>query len=428
MVVRRKRGLGSFALGAAIAAGLAGAAPAQTVPPADIARGVTVTGRARPDFDPVGVRIGGFRLGASADAGIGWDSNVFGRASGVVSDGFAQQTGRVALDSDWTTHALGASASIDARQYFSESSLDWTDWDAGGYGRYDFSADASANASYRHYRQHLDVYSTDVQASGITRPVPYDSDEVQVGGTARFNRVGLLATGLYRTFRFEDVPGAGSAGQLSNQSFNTAIGALGVSYALAPGRFVNAVLRLQDIAYTNSTVGNDPRFGKDSITWAALLGFQYDFDGVWQGRIEAGYQQRDYEGSELRPLRGPAIEGGLTWSPTLLTTVRFVVATRLEESIRVNATGYRLNTGGIGVDHEVLRNVILSGDVALRNLQYRQPNQTATELGFVLGVRWLINRNIVLSGSYAYTDRLQATNGLTEFDRNLLMVRLRIAL
>jgi hypothetical protein len=418
----------ALVLAAGVAAALPEAAFAQEIPPEDVARGVTVTGRRRPDFDPLGVRLGGFRLDANASGGVGWDSNVFGRQSDIVSDGFLQQTGNVSIDSDWTTHALGASASIDARQYFGESSLDWTDWNAGGYGRYDFSADTSANASYRHYRQHLDVYSTDVQASGITRPVPYNSDEVQVGGTTRFNRFGLLATGVYRTFRFENVPGLGTSGQLSSQSFNTFIGALGTSYALAPGRFVNAVVRLQDISYTNNTTGSDPRFGKDSFTWAALVGFQYDFDGVWQGRIEVGYQRRNYEGSELKNLSGPAIEGGLTWSPTLLTTVRFVVATRLEESIRINATGYRLNTGGIGVDHELLRNVIISGDVNVRNLQYRQPNQTSTELGFVVGAQWLINRNLILSGSYTYTNRLQATGGLTEYDRNLLLVRLRVAL
>ena len=65
-----------------------------------------------------------------------------------------------------------------------------------------------------------------------------------------------------------------------------------------------------------------------------LGGFTYDFDGVWQGRIAVGWRERNYKDPNLKNFAGPAVEGQLTWAPTLLTTVRFNVARTIEESIR----------------------------------------------------------------------------------------------
>lgn len=253
--------------------------------------------------------------------------------------------------------------------------------------------------------------------------MPYDSDEVQVSGTTRLNRVGLLATGIYRTYRFENVPALGNVGNVSVFNFDTMIGAFGASYTLAPGRSVNAVVRLQDISHTDSV--SRPR---DSFTWEALAGFQYDFDGVWQGSLSVGWRQRNYKGAGIKNLSGPAVEGALTWAPTLLTTVRLSVGTAIEESIRQDAVAYRRYTGALTVDHEFLRNVILSGEARLLRREYEQPSQTVTDAVFTLGANWLINRNLTLVGSYSYYNRLQATGGLPEWDRNLLQVRLRVAL
>ncbi len=411
-----------------LAGGLAAAVPlsgtlGQQMSPRDVERGVTVLTRPRPEYDPLGVRLGGFRLDAAVEAGLGWDSNLFGRDRNVVSDGFASQTVDLSLASDWTTHALGASAYMDSRQYFSHSELDWTDWNLGGFGRYDFSAYTNLEFRYRHYREHLDVYNFDVQSAGIFRPVQYDSDEVQLTGSTRFNRLGLLATGNFRTYRFEDVTVAGVVNPVSVNDFNTAIGAFGASYALAPGRFITGIVRLQDITYQESV--SRPR---DSFTWEALVGFQYDFDGVWQGRIAFGWRQRNYRGPGLKPLEGPAVEGELTWLPTQLTTVSFSVRRSIEESIRADAVSFQRLTGAVRVDHEMLRNLILGAEFRADRREYDQPNQTVTDGVVTLNARYLLNRSMALVGTYSFYKRFEASGGFSEFDRNLIQLRLRIAL
>lgn len=398
------------------AAAQLGAAP-------EIARGVTVGNRPRRDYDPLGVRLGAFRLDAFAEAGPGFDSNLFGDRRAARADGFAADAAGFNLESGWGRHAAGIAGNFEGRQYFRNGDLNFQDFDIGGFGRYDLSADSALEGRYRHYRQHLDVSSTDVQAAGISRPVPYDTDEVQVTGRTRFNRLGLLADGSYRAYRFQDATFGGVRSQLSVNDFDSTVGALGASYLLAPGRSVTTLIRLQDISYTAGGTARD----RDSFTWEALAGFEYDFDGVWQGRVAFGWRQRDYKGP-IRSLSGPAVEGQLTYVPTQLTTLRLNIARTIEESIRLDAVSYDRTRFGLAIDHEYLRNVILTAELRFDIREYQSPKQTAADGQLLLAVRWQLNRGVALVGSYAYANRFTATGGLTEYDRNLVLLRLRLTL
>jgi hypothetical protein len=410
--------------------GLAGEARAQAISPAETARGTTVTTRAREDFDPLGVRLDGFRLDAAAEFGLGYDDNLFGTKRNRRSDGYATGGFQTNLESDWSTHRLGAYAQLEERRYFRTSSQDWRDWSAGLVGRYDITTDTSVEAAYNHVVQHLDADNVEVQQTGLSRPVEYAYDEAVLTGRTRFNRIGLEGSAIYRDYRYEDIdlggppqPPSSDPGRLSRNDFETWLGQLGTSYLLAPGRYVTLVGRLQDISYKES--GQRDR---DSLTWEALGGFTYDFDGLFQGRIAVGYRQRDYEGAQFKTLSGPAFEGELIWQPTLLTTVTFQGRRVIEESIRNNAVSYTRTEAGVLVDHEYLRNVILSAELRAERREYDDPDQKVTDGVGVLAARYLINRNLSVAASYQHARRLSASSGIDEYGQNLFQIRLRVAL
>jgi len=405
-------------------------AEAQPVPRGTTERGQTVATRPRADFDPLGVRLGAFRATAAAELGLGYDDNIFGTRSGTVADGFGSWLAEGGLQSEWSRHAVGASARIEERRYLDEGNQDWTDYSLSAFGRYDIDAVSSVELRVARVQEHLDTASVDVQEAGLNRPVPYAYNEVQGSGQTRFNRLGVLVVGNWRSYAFEDVdlgpaltPGALPPGEVSVFDFDSVIGALGLSYELAPGRFVNLITRLQDITYKDASQRD-----RDSQTWEVLGGFTYDFDGVWAARIALGWRERDYEGPGLRNLSGPAFEGEVIWQPTLLTTVTFAARRSIEESIRGDAVAYTRTLGRVRVDHEYLRNVIFGAEIGASLSEYQDPDQEATD-GFVgLSARWLINRNLALVGSWQHIRRLNATEGLDEYDRNLFQLRLRIAL
>ena len=399
------------------------------------ARGVTVANRQREDFDPIGVRLGGFRLDAAAELGLGYDDNLFATRRDRRSDGFGSWGGEAALQSDWSTHAIGLTGRVEQRRYFDNDRLDWTDYAIGAFGRYDITPDTSVAARLSRVQEHLDVSSVDVQQSEQQlgprgRPIPFSYNEAQLQGQTRFNRLGVVLLGNWRGYSFEDVdlgpapaPGQPKPGDYSRLDFDSALASLALNYELAPGRFVNLITRYQDIRYARSE-----QSGRDSQTWEVLGGFTYDFDGVWAFRGAVGYRQRDYEGAGIKNLSGPAFEGEVTWQPTQITTVSFGARRTIEESVRNNAVSYTRTQGQVRVDHEYLRNVILSAELGLDRRDYEDPNEHATDGYGILSARWLINRNLSLVGSYQHSRRLDSSSTIEEYDRNLFLLRLRVAL
>jgi hypothetical protein len=405
-------------------------AHAQGVPRGEASRGVTVANRARADFDPVGIRLGSFRWDAAAELGLGYDDNLFGSRRNRRSDGYATWLGETGVRSDWSQHAVGINGRVEQRRYFENTALDWTDYSVGGFGRYDITPDTNVEARFNRVQEHLETSSIDVQQAGLTRPVPYAYNEAQLQGQTRFNRLGVLALGNFRNYNFDNVdlgpaavPGAARPGDVSRFDFNSWLGAVGLSYEIGPGRFVNLIGRFQDITYDNSA-----QSARNSKTWETLAGFTYDFDGIWAARIAVGYRQRDYEGRGIKNLSGPAFEGEVTWQPTQLTTFGLGARRTIEESIRNNAVSYTRTQAQVKVDHEYLRNVILGLEVGVDRREYDSPNQQATDGYAILSSRWLINRNLSLVGSYQHARRLDASSGIQDFDRNLVQVRLRYAL
>jgi hypothetical protein len=413
-----------FALAAGIAAACgAPAAPAsaQETLRAVPERGLPVMERSRPEVDPAGVRLGGFRLDAAASLGVGYDDNVLGTSTNRLGDGFTEETVRAGLVSTWSVHQLGIRAGVVNRTYFSESNLNWTDWDVSAFGRYDFGGDTSVSGAYTRSRLHLAAQSVDVQQAGLVEPVPYDVDQFDVGGTTRFNRVTLGLSATYAMYRYEDVAGPG--GDVSVYDYDSMLLRLDTGYEFADGRTVTLGLRYQDLNYIDAASSD-----RDSRTWAALVGFRYDFDGVWAARIAVGYAWRDYSGTQFKSLGTPAVEANVTWNVTALTTLSLTASRQIQESIRSSTASYVSNAALIRADHELLRNVILSASVGIAGQEYQQPTQRAVDLGFGASATWLVNRHLALTLDYRYLDRLTATGGLEEYNENVVLLRLRAAL
>jgi hypothetical protein len=427
MVFRHRRssfpGIGGM-LGAALVAGTAACeAQAQVFPAETTARGATVTTRPRPEFDPLGVRVGAFRLDAAADLGPGYDDNVFAARRNRTGDGFFDWRLGASLESDWSRHAVGVTGTVGGRRYVSQGALDWLDWSVGAFGRLDIGAGSSLEARYTHRREHLDAGSVDLQQAGVAEPAPYDVDEFQIAGNTRLNRLALTALLNYQIFRFDDIAPAGVPQTLSANDFQTWIATVGAGYAFAPGRLGTLLARFQDIRYDRAVSR-----GRDSFTWEVLVGFQYDFDGVWQARGGVGYRRRSYESPAIKDLEGPAFEAQVIWVPSQITTVSLGLRRTIEESISLSRVSYTRTLLQANVDHELLRNVILGLEVGADRRVYENPSLRATDAYAILSGRWLLNRNMQLIASYQHVNRIEATGGAEEYYRNLIQVRLRMAI
>src|SRR5919206_3265727 len=123
--------LSGFALGAAmIVAG--GAARAQ-----EPQRNESVFQRARPDYDPLGVRAGAFRIFPRAEVAEACNDNIFATKNNEVDDFITLLRPQIRAESDWGRHALGFQAGAENGRYFDHTGEDYLDGYVSTDGRID---------------------------------------------------------------------------------------------------------------------------------------------------------------------------------------------------------------------------------------------------------------------------------------------------
>ena len=106
------------------------------VPGYGTAPGVTVASRARPDFDPPGVRVGSFLLRPEWGEGFGYDNNVFGSNNTRRGSWLVGSRPSLLVASDWSRNSVGGYLGMDDLRYLDLSRQSRTDWTASLGGRW----------------------------------------------------------------------------------------------------------------------------------------------------------------------------------------------------------------------------------------------------------------------------------------------------
>ncbi len=110
----------------------------------------------------------------------------------------------------------------------------------------------------------------------------------------------------------------------------------------------------------------------------------------------------------------PTIGGRLIWNVTRLTTLTFNgLRTFNTGTPTVGATaitgpagnGYLASTIAANADHELLRNLLLNLNATFENDSFQGITRTDNVFSAGAGVRYLVNRNLFLGGSFSYYQR-----------------------
>src|SRR4051812_19079402 len=111
--------------------GIASASLASTV----LAQGVM--DRPRPEYDPIGIPAGAFRIYPNAYFGIAHDDNVFRTQTGEQDDTIFELSPTVVVSSNWAQHMLNLRGSLQHLEFAEHDSETRTNWDIGADGRLD---------------------------------------------------------------------------------------------------------------------------------------------------------------------------------------------------------------------------------------------------------------------------------------------------
>jgi hypothetical protein len=395
------------------------AAPGQPTYPSQ-----TVTQRPRPELDPLGLRVGDFFWFPRAEFDELYNSNIFATPSptndliSVLEPGFD-------LLSSFPRNALNLHGSAPAQFYAGHPAQNTQDGLIGTDGRLDVTAGSSLFASAQAAHLHVPRTSTNSPIAAA-QPVTYWLYTANAGYRQTGLRLGYQADIAVQNTQYNAVPAVGG-GILPQSPSDTTISqaALRGSYELVPDYlgYIRAAGNLTDYTHT-IPFPRAVRF--NSTGYRVDLGLQILPRHILSGEIYAGYLTQIYQVSGLGSISGLDAGGRLVYNVTRLTTATFTgLRTVIPSNPTIGTTGtsYLASTVAGNVDHELLRNLLLNASAGYENDAYLGISRTDNILSFGAGIKYLLNRNLYLGGSYGFQQRNSTFAG-SSYTQNILMVRL----
>jgi hypothetical protein len=385
-------------------------------------QGVTVQSRARPAYDPLGIRIDTVMLRPLLYESFGYDDNIFG---GPAARGAWEIATRPSLlmGAENSQGSLGAFLSADDVRYLGVPSQNRTDGAAFLGGSLAAGRDTLTLAA-GYLARHEDRTALDALPSD--RPVAFTVFNLRASYAAAFDRVSATPSVEFNRWRFDNTTIFGVPVTQAPRDRSTGQAGVTVRYGWMSGRDLLLVTRVLDTHYDFPAPGVA---SNNSTAWQVLAGVDYDDDTVWRYRVLGGVEYRQ---AVVAPETTGIAEAEVTWVPSGLTTVRATVTRGIEDAAQTGLSSFTYTSAQLTLDHEYLRNVLLNASVTVRQAVFQQTGGQQFGVAFGAGVTWLINRNARLSLTEDVGEvrnaHLPAGTVAGDFTRSVTLLTLRLGL
>ena len=386
-------------------------------------QGVTVRSRARPDFEPLGIRAGMVMIRPVLDLSAGYDDNIFG---GSARHGAWEVETRpsVLLGTESSGGSAGIYFSANDVRYAGAPSQDRTDGTAFFGGTINLGRD-KLTLGGGYLAQHEDRTALDALPSD--RPVAFTVGNLRASYAAVFGRFTATPAIDFNRWRFDNTTILGAPVSEAPRDRTTVQPGVTLRYAWMPGRDLLWVTRLVDTHYDEPALGVP---SNNSTSWQTLIGVDYDDNSVWRYRLLGGVEYRQAASAAITSQTAAIAEAEITWSPTGMTTVRATASRAIEDAAQTGLSSYTYTSAQLTVDHEYLRNVLLSASATARQASFNQTGGQQLGVAFGTGATWLVNRNLRLSLTYDFSDvrnaHLPVGTVAGDYTRSLTLLTLRV--
>ncbi|MES1158921.1 MAG: outer membrane beta-barrel protein [Terricaulis silvestris] len=396
---------GSFAAAFALAALIPAQGFAQ-----DDERNVGVQERSRPEYDPMGLRFGGFDLNASLEVNAEHNDNLFAAPADSQSDMIYTASPQATLGSHWSRHALVVLAGGSTNKHDKYDSENYSTAYISAYGRVDISDDTKLSGNVR-IAHEVEPRTDPGSAQTLPEPVRYDHEDASVTLQQTFNRVRVSATASTSDYDYKD---AGAVDQdFRDDTVNSITGR--VEVAVSPRLAV-----VGQVTGDKREFDNAPGLSSDGHT--ILVGVHMDISNLIRGEVTVGQFSEDYKvGGKVD---GTALSGNVEWFVTGLTTVTLNAHRDVQTATATVATPYVDTRWGVRVDHELLRNLIVSADLGREKREFEPPVVREDQTDYAdAELKYLMNRRVALRLTYSHerNDSSGTPDPQRDFDVNRLL-------
>jgi hypothetical protein len=385
-------------------------------------RNISVRQRPRPEYDMGGHRSGAFMVSPTVTGAAEYNDNIYGTAVRKTDDVIFRVTPRVDAQSTWSRHLLAAFATATVNKYAEQSDEDTTDWSLGAQARLDMVRGSFFQAGADTAKL-TEPRTSSNTALASAAPVRFQQTAAFLGVVHELNRLRLSARGDVRRFNYEDGRTAGGV-VIDQDERDRATKSLNgrADYAVSPATavFVQVTGNWRD--YNNVPAR---ALDRTSNGYELLAGANFELSNVMRGELGVGYLSQSFDDARFSKIDGFGMRGQLEWFPTQLTTLTATAARSVEDAGIAGASGYLSTNLGLQVDHELLRNIILTGQVSHGNDAYQGVDRTDKRLTLGASVSYMMNRRLAWTLGYSLFDQSSSGRaGGVDFKVNRLMLTL----
>jgi len=363
-------------------------------------RNVSVRQRPHPGYEALGLREGAFMVWPKLNTTVEYNNNIFATAIDEKSDTVWHITPEVDITSNWSRHALDLYAKGTINRYSDFTTENTNDYSVGGQGRLDVLRSAQINGGADFSR--LTEPRTSAPAQGLAHPVQYELLSAYLSGAREFNRLRISGRLDARNFDYLNEPGNPQA---HDRDRELTIATARADYAVSPDTALFVQVAANDrnyrLAATPSVLKTYPGFqNRDSHGVEVLGGANFELSATARGAIGVGWVKQSFKNPLFSDISGFGARGQVEWFPSQLTTVTFTGSRTVEDAGIVGASGYLSTNAGVQVDHELLRNVIISGQAGYGNDEYKGVDRNDKRYTAGVSATYLLNRSVGVTVGY----------------------------
>lgn len=377
---------------------------------------VGVLDRPRPEYDPLGITLGSFKLQPELDLGLEYNTNIYAVPNNTTGDEIFHISPAAVLNSNWNRNQVQLYGRGSFNEYFDHSSENTANYIVGGQGRLDIQNNfgLAGGASIEHDSESRTSPNSPVTAKS---PVEYDLVNAFGVGAYQFSRLRLSARVDYTEYSYDNATSvSGASLYQKDRDYRVVSGTFRAEYAARPGTsvFANLVIDHEDNLDLLPT-----DISRTNSGYELTVGSNFDITHLIKGEVFVGYLDQSFDDSRYKDVSGVSLRGYVKYYWTGLTTVT-LSGTRTPVNSVITGSGAYLNSNvSVRLDHELLRNLILSGVVTYENDDYSGISRTDNRNYESLTATYLMNRRVGLNFTYQHSqNRSSGTLSGLSYDDN----------
>lgn len=369
----------------------------------DRGRNISVLQRSRPDYDPTGIPVGGFNVLPEVSLSAGYSSNIYYAGSDEAGDGYVEVAPSVRVNSDWSRHSLQFRAGTQVDRYFSNALRNQTPWNTGVVGGIDVSDSLRFIPEFQAARLFESPFTSDT-----TGGIGVLSSYLQLYGGMRAEyssgQVKLVASVDDGDYTFSDVtlPNGGLVDQ-AGRDRNILRTTGQAQYAFTPSVSTYGQFTFSQISYHHDLLGGIAN--RDSQGYQFIGGLNFDLSGLLRGTIGVGLTHRDFDSPLYRNVTGFSAQAKLEYFPSELTTFTLEASRVLTDASVSGPSVYFDTRGGLRVDHELRRNILLNLGALYSHISYIDSSLSADIYRITGGGTYLVSNTLNLNLAAGFTRR-----------------------